>query len=310
MNSTELVSLVRRLTSVPDTSALGSTDAELLLHLDEALVSYLLPRLNNLRENFNVLRERVTAAARVRLPARAAFNKLNDIYFVVNNDRHRLIYIPSEELDSFPSQASGGVPAGYILEGTSIVLIPEGSYSGFLELAYTFTPGRLVLPAETRTIASIASNVVTLSSGNSSWTAETRFDISSPDSGSQPNVWHAPAVLSGVGNDTLTFTDPLDGTTFGTTPCAVGDVVTLSGESLSPNLPLELHPLLARAAALQIAESLGAANQVRIHGQVLEGWLREETKAMSTRIESRPHAIGRHGPLHRIVYPGWYPRSR
>lgn len=307
MNSTQLIALVRRLTAVPDTSSLGSTDAELLLHLDEALVSYLLPRLNNLRENFNVLRERVTAAARTRLPARAAFNKLNDIYFVVGGDRHRLAYIPSEDLDGYVSQASGGVPSGYLLEGNVIVLIPEGTYSGQLELAYTFTPGRLVLPASSRTISAIAGNVATLSSTNADWLSETRFDISSPDSGSQPNVWHAAAALVGTA---LTFTLPIDGTTFGTTPCAVGDVVTLSGESISPNLPLELHPLLARAAALQIAESLGAANQVRLHGQVLEGWLREETKAMSTRTESRPHAIGRHGPLQRIVHPGWSPRTR
>ena len=310
MNSEALIALVRRLTSVPDTSALGSTDAELLQTLDEAMVSYLLPRMNNLRENFNVLRERVTAAARTRLPSRAAFNKLNDIYFVVNSARHRLAYIPSEELDGFTFSGGGGVPSGYLLEGNVIVLLPEASYSGQLELAYTFTPGRLVLPAETRTIDSIAGNVVTLSSGISAWLAETRFDISSPDSGSQPNVWHAEAALSGVGNDTLTFVEDIDGSVFGTTPCAVGDVVTLSGETLYPNLPVELHPLLARAAALQIAESLGSANQVRIHGQVLEGWLREETKALSTRIESRPHAIGRYGPLHRIVNPGWSPRAR
>lgn len=286
---------IRNIASVGDTGAPGVTDTDLLLHANEALRNYLLPRVLNLREDYYILRERsalVAGRTRYRLPSRAAYNKLRSLWQVDGTGRLRLEPIPEEDLADHNGPGAG-FPSGYILEGNDIGLIPDtGSYSGSLEFVYYQRPGSIVLSTEARQVLTVdlVTRVVTFSEDvPTTWTDTLKYDVHSEHSGAELKLWEQSATVL---DDTMTFTGEIDGTVFGTKSVEVGDWIVLAGESALPALPIELHPALARQVALHLAEAGGNAQQVSIHAQILEKYFTENVKAMEQRVESKPIRLG------------------
>jgi hypothetical protein len=299
----EILESLRNLAMAPSTGALASRDKDLLVHVDEATRGYLIPRLLNLREDYFVRRQRSSVAAgqvTVRLSPRALFQKLRDLWWVSDGDRSKLDPIPEEEIDEHSSTGTGaGAPSGYIIEGNDIRLFPDSAatFDGELEQVFFFRPGDLVLSTAARQVLSVdlVLKTATLASAPpAGWGASNTFDVHSKHSGAEPKVWDEAAAIAG---SVLTFTDPIDGTAFGTKAVEIGDWVCLAGEAALPGVPIEIHGLMARAGALQAAESIGDAQQVQVHGAILEKYLGEITKAMEVRVEGRPVRIGRGGFL-------------
>lgn len=299
----DFINHVRNLAACGDTGSTGAEDTDLLAHADSALQNFLMPRLLNLREDYFVLRQRnpITAAStRYPLPARAAFNKLRDLWLISPTGRVRLDLIYGENLNDY-TITGNEQPGGYLLEGDYVVLVPEDAeYSGSLEFAFFQRPGNLVLSTDYRQIAGIAGNILTLSAAApAAWTSSDLFDIHSNDSGAALKVWDQAAA--GVSGLTLTLALPPDGSVYGTTPAEVGDYVVLAGKSALPCLPSELHGLLARATALQFAESSGDTARAQLHGSVLEKYFNETTKALEQRVESQPLVLGATGLLQQMT---------
>jgi hypothetical protein len=199
-------------------------------------------------------------------------------------------------------QATGNsIPSAYTIDGTDIRLLPDRApaFEGELEQVFFFRPGNLVLSENARQVQArdLVLKTVTLDSAPpASWGASGDFDAHSEFSGAEVKVWDEPATIAG---SVLTFTNPIDGSTFGTKPIAVGDWICLAGEAALPGLPIELQGEAARAGALIAAEAIGDAQQVQVHGAVLEKFLGEITKAMEVRVEAQPVRLGRGGFLTR-----------
>lgn len=295
-SSDKLVKLIRQLSTVGDTGAQGATAADLLLLADDALRNYLLPDLLKLREEYYVVRERFALAANqtaVPVPSHALFDKLREVYWISGSDRQQLDPIAMEDLHRYNGTGSGS-PAGFILEGNDVQLVPTtGSYTGSLELVYFFRPGDLVLTVNARKVTSVnaGSKIVGFASAvPASWDNTDLFDIHSRHSGAKPKMWDQPAVT--VSGTQITFTNAIDGSIFGTKAIEVGDWVCLAGEAAIVGLPAEFQGLLARAVALIVAESIGDAAQTQIHGQVLEKFFKKCEAAAERRVEGKPVRLG------------------
>jgi hypothetical protein len=296
----QLVTRIRNLGVIPNTGSTGSKAADILGHADEALRTYLLPELLSLREDYFVLRSRTTLVpgqAKYRIPPRASFNKLRDLWWVSGNDRVQLDPIPEEELDRYNGSGSS-IPSGHIVEGNDVLLIPDRSpaFTGELEFVFFARPGDLVLSSAARQVQTVdpGTKTVTFASNvPTSWSNSLRFDVHSQHSGAELKVWDQP-VISASGN-TVVFTNPIDGSVYGTKAVEVGDWVVLADDAALPALPKEMHPLLVRASALHFAESAGDAQQAKVHAQLLEKALGKVLKVMETRVEGKPIRLGGRG---------------
>ncbi|MGH7395635.1 MAG: hypothetical protein ACREJF_08560 [Candidatus Methylomirabilales bacterium] len=298
-DGTQLVRAIRRLGAVPDSGSTGSRDADVLAVATDVQRTHLVPKIMNLREDYFILRERTAlgAASRYRVPSKAAFNKLKDVWLVDGNgDRSRLGVLSQEDLDAH-NGPGGPSPAGYFLEGNDVQLVPTtGPYTGSLEFVFYARPGSLVLPAAARQVVAVntGTKTVTLASTvPTAWDDTDTFDAHSPLSGAEYKAWGLTA--STVSGDTITFDQEIDGTVYGTKVLEIGDWIVLEGDAALPHLPDELQPMLARAVAAQYAEGQGDMQAAQLHTQVLEKYFGETAKAMEVRVEDKPMRPGAQG---------------
>ena len=300
----ELITAVRDTGMIPDTGSTGSEDADLLKYINQAIATVLVPRLIATREDYFVQRARtavVSGTNKYRIPHRAAYGKLRDVWFIDNDsDRIYLPRTPEEEMHRFSDlTGSGDDPVAYFIEGEYVVLLPEVSptYTGYLEFVYFTRPGEVVKTTSAGVVSSVAGKVITCTADVSSvFSIGDTVDVHSPYSGAELKCWDL--TVTNVSTTDVTVSQDIDGSTYGTMPVTAGDYLCIAEECVVPSLPRELHPLVARAAAVYIAESIGDTDMLQFHSQLLEKNLTDALKALETRIEGRPWKVtGRTGPL-------------
>lgn len=294
----DLLKSIRNSGMIPNTGATGSEDADLLRHASEGIASYIVAGIDQLREQYYYWRARetvVSGTADYRIPARAMWDKLANVWFINSGSRIGLHPIPKSQLGRYSLSRGGGsgVPAGYTIEGQYLKLVPDESsaYSGEIEWNYFVRPGNLVKSAEYRRVSSVTSPSIVLDSAvPSTWTTANTFDVHSKEGGCDYKaISLAASVVSGT---TLTFTTEVDGSVYGEHAVAAGDYVCLENTVALPGVPPELFPQVARLAAMHWAESTGDSKKFAMHGKVVETFLRETFGAMEVRVEEEPMRLG------------------
>jgi hypothetical protein len=184
---------IRNVGSIPNAASLGSGDADILRHINEALRWKIVPIIIQTREEYlaHTIRTDVAGQTRFRIPNRAIGNRLRDVIWIDSQGNRSLWVNPiaREDLALFNGRGSGE-PAGYFLEGNYIQLVPTGgAYSGSLELSFFMRPSALVAVEETRKVAEVdtSSGGITVDEAvPAGWdTTGVLFDIHSPDSGAE-----------------------------------------------------------------------------------------------------------------------------
>lgn len=297
--SEDLLTSIRNSGMIPNTGATGSEDADLLRHASEGIWSYIVAGVAQLREQYYYKRERealVSGQQTYRIPKRALWNKLTNVWHVLNSQRVPLREIPKREIQRYGRIAGAGAPAGYTIDGNYLRPVPDESpsYTGFWEWCYYVRPGNLVKSAEYRRVVVVSSPSVTLDSAvPSSWTTANTFDIHSPESGCDYRAISLSASLvSGTG---ITFSEEIDGSVFGSHVVEVGDYVCLENTVAVPGVPPELQPQVARLAAMHWAEATGNRKKFDMHVKVFSEFLQATYGAMETRVEEKPMRIGAGG---------------
>lgn len=298
----DLLTSIRNLGMIPSTGATASTDADLLRHATEGIRSYLLAEILLLREEYYKFRKReslVSGQAEYRIPPRAIFDKLSNVWVITGDpvsgeNRIELDPIPDEDLDEWNGSGGVSLPAGFVIDGNYLRFIPDRSpaFSGKLEWNFFLRPGAMVLAIEARQVTAVATPSVTLASAvPSGWTTANTFDVHSKYSGGDYKVIErAASVVSGT---TITFSTAIDGSVFGEKPVAVGDWVCLEGETALPGVPPEWFPIVARAAAMAHAEATENRPKFELHSSILQGFIAKNTRAMESRVEKKPIVLGR-----------------
>jgi len=296
-----LIDYIRDQAAIPDTGALGFTDADILEKINSEMMGEVVPQIMAKREEFFVVTEEMTITSnqtRYRIPERASGGRLRDLELVVDSVRTQLDHIGRTERRRYPALGNG-LPSAFFIEGQYIVLVPDvgSSTDGTLEVSYFFRPGDLVLSTETRIVSTVdtATKTVTLTANiPSGWTTANTFDVHSAWSGSEVKEWKLTA--SSVATNILTFTTEIDGSVAGRHPIEAGDYVCLNDEAALPGIPVEAQPLLAQAVIAKILEGQGDTEGL----QLAAAKLQRQSKNLTTiiggdgRVEGRPKIIRTH----------------
>lgn len=296
----QLIRSIRLKNPLANVGSTGSTDSDLLLLINEAMYTYLLPKILKQHEEYFTIKERFSIAANnaVRIPHRAMYQKLRHLYLVGSSGRTRIDPVQKERLHE---TRFTGTFAGYYIEGNEVVLHPVASPGlSELEMHYFFRPGELVLSTGGFLITEVdysLNQIVVATTPEAGFQESDLFDIHSGMSGAEIKLFDLNFDTNDPG-DTLTFAVPIDGSLFGTRPVLVGDYLCYAEEAVLPGLPRELHPQIARAVAILMAEGVKDSEAINISGGILKGAMDEVAGVLDQRVEGKPLRLtGRGGIL-------------
>jgi hypothetical protein len=292
----QLIKTVRNRAKVPNISATGTLDADLLRFINEAMKTELVPFVIERMEDYFVLTETIALSgtiSRYRIPKRAIGNKLRELKY-----RYPGTTIQDEDLPRISRENASSYlgpalpPAGFYLEGNDIVLVPDISGSGgSLLVSYFFRPGDIQLEVDVRQVTArdLVTKTVTIASKPAAWSNASIHDIHSSKSGAEIKCWGL--TVSSSTSTTITFNEAIDGTASGSQAVEVGDWLCIEEEAALPALPRELHPVLAQAVVCSIKESQGDFEALEIHMKVLNRMLEGAKALLKDRVEGESPKI-------------------
>lgn len=293
----ELIQAVRDRGGFNDADTEGTQDQDILLRLNDEASTTIYNLVIQAHREFYVVSELVplvSTTVRYRIPARAMYQKLRDLFYVNGTMRFPLQQISRESLGRYWTSGFASCPSAFYLEGNSIVLVPDlnASYTGSLEVSYYFRPGDLVLSTDCRLITGVntSSKQLTVESNPpSTWDSSgEKLDVHSGKSGAEIHAWDL--TTSSISGNVITLAEAIDGSVYGTIPAGIGDYVCLANTAALPGIPREMHPVLADAATVNLLQ-VKDPEAYGVSKQALDAQLQKIMHVISYRVEGRPDAV-------------------
>lgn len=251
--TTALLASIKRRGMLPSNDETFS-DADFLAVATEEMQSYVFDMLLESSEEYGVVEYEVAITAGTDsyfIPQRAAGDALRGVEIADSNGNY--FPLPRIEPERRQDYGTTGSVSGYMLEDNYVVLLPSPTVGGTLRLRYFRRPSKLIPVSSAATVSSIASGrlIVTTSASLPSTIAQgDSVDFVDNNPGFRILAMDATTTATTSGT-TLTVTSAL--------PASVTarDYICPAGESCVPQIPVELHPLLAQRTASRCLEMLG-----------------------------------------------------
>lgn len=299
-----LIADIKRRTFLP-INQITYTDEDLLEYADEEIQVGIVPLLMSVREDYLVTfaEEEVTAnQLTYSVPERAIGMKLKDVSIIQNtSDPLNPIetQLPRIQSDQGPTNIINNFP-GYFLRANKIVLQNPNVFDGQTIRKYYFLrPNKLVLTNQAAQITEVGpkgsipvlnANQVLVNNIPSNFGSEVNFDVTIDFVKNKPGFETITLDVEATCNSSqliITFPD----LTSLPTDLEAGDWVCLQGETPIPQLPVELHPLLAQRVAVKILEGQGDAQNLAAAQSKLKEAEKAVLSLLSNRVESAPQKI-------------------
>jgi len=291
LTSSKLVESVRKRAMIPtDTSVY--TDEDILDILNEEMDAGLLSTLLVLHEeylvNFKDYDLPVTGNM-FEIPYRAIGNKLRDVSVVTSDGNHyELSRISLEQLGDYKNGLISSDRNVFYVENNYIKLVDTQLSGEKLRMYFYLRPNTLVLEKNIGVIQDIntSTGAITLVSFPDSFANLSSMDFVAKRSPNKIYKYDISPVSVNTNTRTVTF-DPLD------LPnnLMVGDYLCLAEETPVPNIPTEMHPLLAQRAAVHILEALGDTEGLANAKAKLSQMESSINNIIDDRVEGAPQKI-------------------
>lgn len=256
-DTTELVQTLKDRGLVPDNQAVFNT-AAFLRACTQVMWSRVVPDVLRLRQDyFEVTEDVSTSTARNRIPHWAIGGKLEELSILdSSSNEFPLELINQGRVKHLVAPASTGTPLYYYVEGHDVVLVPAPNGTFTLRLTYMQRPNKLVPTTECGLITSISeatNTTLNFSASSTTFGASTPVDVIAGKPGFQTLRRNATPVSGS------TTTCVLSGTGYqtGANAIAVGDYVCLTGDACVPQVPAELHAIIAMRGLVEVLVGIG-----------------------------------------------------
>jgi len=292
MTSSELIEAVKRRAFIPNTQPALSDD-DILRFINEEMSDSVIPLIMSMHEEYFLTTAQVPLVANkqnYKIPYRAIGRKLRD---VKRTDSYGNLYamtrIDPSQRDFF-EDGNGGQPSTFYLRGDEIVMMDKLTTVSdmSLELMYYLKPNELVLEKRVGTITAIDLNtgIITLAKIPTNFAIGSTIDFLEAKFGNRTLGFDA--SITNIDQTGLTVTVspasiPSD--------LVVGDYIALAGECIIPQIPVEMHSILAERAAARCLASLGDANGVAQSNAKINDMEGRVSAMIDTRTEGQPQKI-------------------
>lgn len=245
--SSRLIASIKRRALLPTADETYAA-SDYLAMADEETRAYCVPLLKQINEEFLVRRSDVTldGSESYALPLHCAAEALRAVLLSTSTPSR---FVP---LDRCSPENAASV-SGFYLQDDRVYLTPGNSFTGTLRFLYYLRPNRLVdednavalsVDPSSTTLTFAATTVAALDAVGLAVGAS--LDIISARPGFR--TLQLDNVITASSTTTLTVT------TAAPSVVAVGDYAILSGTTPVPQLPAEMHPLLAQRVAVKLLE--------------------------------------------------------
>lgn len=284
---TDLINSVKARASVPESDG-TITDADLLRFANEELDENIIPLILSTREEFfltytdNAL---AVGTQELDIPYRAIGMRIRAIKPVnEGKEGSPLSHIPLELVDDYDGLYDFDIDRGFYLSNDKIKLVNTSSGNSSLRVYYYLRPNNLVALSRVGVIASIdtITNTVTVTSFPNVINSNSEVDFIQ----STPNhrTYSFDIAVSSVSSSTreIVCSELPAG-------LQIGDYICLAGETPTPQIPVDIIPILEQAVVCKVLESIGdteGLNNATKRLQKLE-------QRLLTLLDSRVEAPGR-----------------
>ena len=235
------------------------------------------------------------------IPYRATGNKVREISYVdTSGNVFEMTRVTVEDLPYYQNGSSGtngnGIRAFYI-EGDEIIILPTGRHglTGQLKISYYLRPNSIVSESRISTITAIdrTTGVITVNNVPSNLITASEMDFLPTKSPHKRLAIDITPTAVDVTGKTYTFdVDSIP------TNLVVGDQLALSEECMIPNIPDDLHSMLAQRVACRCLESLGDQQGLQAANMKLAEMEIKTGQIIDDRVEgSALKVVNRHGFL-------------
>jgi len=304
--SSTLITSVKRRALLPSSQSTFTNDDFLELANEEISLG-ILPSILRLHEDYLLYTEEValiSGQSNYSIPSRAIGNKLREISFKdTNGNIYEMTRIGIGDLPYYNNTYVTNMVYAYYVENNDVVLVPAitGSINGSLMMSYYLRPNALVLEtmaAKILNINTITGTLIVDAVPETFSTADdngqdVKYDLIKSTS---PFITIAASIVSTTINPTTKeiIFDPDDLPS----SLAVGDYINFEHESVIPQIPQDLHVVLAHRVATRCLEALGDAQGLQLANQKLAEMEQNTTNLIDNRIEDAPRKIvNRHSIL-------------
>jgi len=261
LTATDLIKSIKLRASVPINQSTFTVD-DLLEFANEELQLGVVPKIMSVHEDHLLYEDEVSIESGrldYEIPNRALGNKLRDVQMRVGPGvvREMTRIGIGERFDDAYSAVSTTLPQFYV-KGNKVVLNSVNSASGYsLVFVYYIRPSTMVPEEEVGVVQDVVDNGdgtsrVALGQVPTAFTTSSIFDMykgTSPCSILNKDL--VPVSVDSVGKSVTFNTDDIP------KELVAGDHLSLAGESNLPQIPIELHPMLAQMVACRVLEALG-----------------------------------------------------
>ena len=233
-----------------------------------------------------------------KIPPRAVGNKLRMVSYL--NDTGivtKLTRIEPEDLVYF--QRLGYQSFSYWVENDTIRLVNRYSIANAtkLRMHFAMSPSKLVEDKYSAKIVSIdgTTGTIVVDKIPSNFTNTGSYEFTGGDSPNKLIKYDVPALSINTVTKEMMF-DPTSlkniDYQLSILNIGVGDIITVSGESIVPQgIPTELHPLLAEMAAVHCLEALGDLQNIQIAAARLQKMKESTSDLIDNRVEGSNQKI-------------------
>lgn len=310
MNSTDLIASVKRRCLVPLNQS-TFTEEDLLAFADEEMSIGLVPSVISAHEDYLMYTEvvpLVTNITRYVIPYRAIGNRLREISFedqsgnVYEMTRIGVAEVPFYNLTSASSRAYA-----FYVENNEIVLTPNNAgpfTDAKLRMTYYMRPSTMVMVDEVAVISSIDRNtgIIQFSNFPEDFSITNLYDIIKVQSPNKVLRFDITALAINSTSKTITLNvDDIPDS------LAAGDQIALAEECCIPQVPSDLHVVLAHRVAARVLEAMGDTEGLQNANMKLAEMEKKTQSIIDNRVEDAPLKINNRNS---IIRSGLNSRTR
>lgn len=292
-SSSTLIESVKRKAMIPATQQ-TFLDADFLAFANEEIDMGIVPHVLTFHAEYFLVTDYVTLTpntSRYEIPTRAIGGKLRDVSY--QDTGGNIFEMSRIKVDDVPSYQNNVIQNSFTLfyiEGNDLVLIPVTGANpiGFLRFSYYLRPNEMV---EEDTVAIVTS--IDLSTGNIT-VAGVPDNITLPDT---LDIVQTKPPFSTLARDitATAINTTTDTITFNIadipTNLAVGDQIALAGQTITPQIPADLHSMLAQRVAARCLEALGDQQGLSAANAKLTEMEQKTGAIIQDRVEGAPQKI-------------------
>lgn len=282
---TDMVTSVKARASVPESDG-TLTSEDIIRFANEELDENIIPLILSTREEFFLTYEDVSLTSgqtEIDIPYRALGMRIRAIKPISNGKEGRpLSHIPMELSDDYEGVYDYTVDRGFFLRNDKIVLVNSlGSSNTSLRVYYYLRPNNLVVTSRVGSIEAIdtATNTVTVVTFPSviNDSSEVDFIQSLPNHRTHSFDIQVTSVSSATRQITVSeLPENLQ----------VGDYICLAGESPTPQIPVDVIPILEQAVVCKVLESIGDTEGLKNANARLQKLEQRLGNILDSRIEA------------------------